>query len=160
MSKNLSDLSGRKGLKENLFKKMGELSMIEGAPKNMDLDKLAKEFLIGAANTYGTASFYDFLKPENKGKKVYVCNGTACLCAGTQDKLIDNLKDHFDADEIGHMTCLGRCHENNAFHLNGKNYSGTTSIDLKAIIDSPAEKNKDCYHVKASGKQILTAPFF
>ena len=22
------------------------------------------------------------LKPENKGKKAYVCNGTACVCAG------------------------------------------------------------------------------
>jgi NADH-quinone oxidoreductase subunit F len=159
MSKNLSDLSGRKGLEENLFNKMGELAIMEGAPKAEDLDKLAKEFLIGTANTYGTASFYDFLKPENKGKKVYVCNGTACLCAGTQEGLIENLKDHFAADEIGHMTCLGRCHENNAFHLNGKNYSGKVAAQLKAILEAPENKNKDNYRVKASHKQILTAPF-
>ena len=80
MSKNLSELTGKKGLKYNLFNKMGELSQDTGTPSVEELDKLAEEFLIGKANTYGTATFYDFLKPENKGKKVYVCNGTACLC--------------------------------------------------------------------------------
>lgn len=83
MSKNLSELSGKKGLKYNLFDKMGELAIDTGTPSVKDLDRLADEFLMGKANTYGTATFYDFLKPENKGKKVYVCNGTACLCAGT-----------------------------------------------------------------------------
>ena len=71
MSKNLSELSGKKGLKYNLFNKMGELAIEEGTPSIEELDKLADEFLIGKANTYGTATFYDFLKPENKGKKVY-----------------------------------------------------------------------------------------
>ena len=35
------------------------------------LAKLADEFLIGKANAFGTASFYDFMKPENKGKLYY-----------------------------------------------------------------------------------------
>ena len=81
MSKNLSELSGRKGLKDNLFDRMGKLAEREGTPDKEELDRLADEFLIGSANTYGTATFYDFLKPENKGKKAYVCNGTAVrLC--------------------------------------------------------------------------------
>ncbi len=159
MSKNLSELSGRKGLDDNLFNRIGELAKPEGTPSIEELDKLAKEFLIGTANTYGTATFYDFLKPENKGKKAYVCNGTACLCAGTQEKVSAELSNHFQANEIGHMTCLGRCHENSAFHLNGKNYSGNAVEDLPNIIDTETEKNKDTYHVKASGKQILTKPF-
>ena len=75
MSDNLSELLGRKGLDKNLFNKMGELSQKNGAPSDVEMNELAKEFLIGTANAYGTASFYDFLKPENKGKKVYVCNG-------------------------------------------------------------------------------------
>ena len=91
MSKNLSELSGRKGIEENLFDKLGKLAQPTGAPSTEDMDKLAEEFLVGKANTYGTASFYDFLKPENKGKRAYVCNGTACVCAGTQDKVIDKL---------------------------------------------------------------------
>lgn len=159
MSKNLSELSGRKGLSDNLFTKMGELALVDGTPSTEELDKLAKEFLIGTANTFGTATFYDFLKPENKGKKVYVCNGTACLCAGTQNDLIKDLKVHYDASEIGHMTCLGRCHENRAFHFNGKNYSGDAANDLDAILNATGEKNKDTYLVRASGKPILTIPF-
>jgi len=159
MSDNLSELLGRKPLDSNLFNKMGELAQATGSPNIEDLDKLAKEFLIGTANTYGTASFYDFLKPENKGKKVYVCNGTACVCAGTQDAVIESLKTHFNANEIGHMTCLGRCHENSAFHYNGKNYSGKALGNLNTIIDSDSELNQDNYNVKANGKTILTEAF-
>ncbi len=159
MSNNLSELLGKKGLDNNLFDKMGKLSQSEGAPNKEGLAKLADEFLIGKANTYGTASFYDFMKPENKGKKVYVCNGTACICAGTQDQLIENLKEEVSADEIGHMTCLGRCHENNAFNYNGKNYSGKESENLKEIFSKETELNKDQHIVKASGKEILTKPF-
>jgi NADH-quinone oxidoreductase subunit F len=163
MSDNLSELLGRKSLDGNLFSKMGELALANGSPSIEDLDKLAKEFLIGTANTYGTATFYDFLKPENKGKKVYVCNGTACVCAGTQDNVIESLKNHFKADEIGHMTCLGRCHENSAFHINGKNYSGDALANLNTIIPiaigTETELNQDNYNVKAYGKEILTKAF-
>ena len=42
MSKNLSYLSGRKGLEENLFEKLGELGEIEGTPKASDIKALAK----------------------------------------------------------------------------------------------------------------------
>jgi len=163
MSDNLSELLGRKSLDGNLFSKMGELALANGSPSIEDLDKLAEEFLIGTANTYGTATFYDFLKPENKGKKVYVCNGTACVCAGTQDNVIESLKNHFEADEIGHMTCLGRCHENSAFHINGKNYSGDALANLNTIIPiaigTETELNQDNYNVKAYGKEILTKAF-
>ena len=115
MSDNLSELLGRKNVKDSLFDKMGKLAEKEGTPNKEELEQLANEFLIGKANTYGTASFYDFMKPENKGKKAYVCNGTACVCAGTQDDVADSLHQYLDANEIGHITCLGRCHENSAF---------------------------------------------
>lgn len=159
MSDNLSELLGRKGLKDNLFNKMGELAKPEGAPSEEAMEKLAQEFLIGNANAFGTASFYDFLKPENKGKKVYVCNGTACVCAGTQEKVIEDLSTKFRHDQIGHMTCLGRCHENSAFHYDGRNYSGDALQNLHAIINSENELNQDSYQVKASGAAILTKPF-
>jgi len=158
MSKNLSELSGRKGLDNNLFDKMGKLAHDSGAPSREDLDQLAEEFLIGKANTYGTASFYDFLKPENKGKKAYVCNGTACVCAGTQDNVNKELEKHFSNDEIGHMTCLGRCHENNAFNLHGNNYSGDDLNNLEEIIRDKSPQS-DHYNVKALGNKILTKDF-
>lgn len=159
MSDNLSELLGRKGLNENLFDKLGKLAQPDGAPSDDAMAELAEEFLVGKANAFGTASFYDFLKPENKGKKVYVCNGTACICAGTQEKVIDSLKLNFDISEIGHMTCLGRCHENSAFHYNGKNYSGDAISNLNSIVDVESTLNQDSYNIKASGKQILTKPF-
>jgi NADH-quinone oxidoreductase subunit F len=159
MSKNISELSGRKGIVENLFDKMGKLALAEGSPSKNDLNLLAEEFLIGKANTFGTASFYDFLRPENQGKKVYVCNGTACVCAGTQDGVHDALKAHFREDEIGHMTCLGRCHENSAFHYNGHNYSGAAIKTLQFGAQTNIESGKDTYHVKAHGQSVLTKPF-
>ena len=159
MSNNLSELLGRKGKEDSLFAKLGELSRPDGTPSEDEMAKLAQEFLIGKANVYGTASFYDFLKEENKGKKVYVCNGTACVCAGTQDKVIENLQTRFSSDEIGHMTCLGRCHENAAFHYNGKNYSGNSHEKLHEIVDTENSLNQDDYVVKAMGKELLTKPF-
>ena len=159
MSDNLSELLGRKGLQENLFEKLGKEAEQEGTPSAEELEALANDFLVGAANTFGTASFYDFLKPENKGKKVYVCNGTACVCSGTQSQVTEALKTKFKAEEIGHMTCLGRCHENSAFHYNNKNYSGQAINDLDEIINDNKQANQDDYNVKASGKQILTQGF-
>jgi NADH-quinone oxidoreductase subunit F len=158
MSKNLSELSGRKGLDDNLFDRLGKLSLERGTPDQEEMDKLAKEFLVGTSTTYGTATFYDFLKPENKGKKAYVCNGTACVCAGTQEKVHAALEQHYAADEIGHMTCLGRCHENSAFHLGGKNYSGAALENLSELIAS-GKAATDAYTVQASGPAILTEPF-
>ena len=159
MSDNLSELLGRKGINDNFFDKLGKLSKQNGSPSPEAMKKLAEEFLIGKANAYGTASFYDFLKPENKGKKVYVCNGTACVCAGTQDKVIESLNNHFNSDEIGHMTCLGRCHENSAFHFNKKNYSGKALERLNELIKSDSDLNKDKYKVEAVGNKILTKEF-
>lgn len=158
MSKNLSELSGRQGLSNNLFEKIGDSAIATGTPDQETLDQLAKEFLMGTANTYGTATFYDFMKPENKGKKIYVCNGSACLCAGTQDDLIAKVKDHFEEAEIGHMTCLGRCHENSSFHLGGKNYSGNAIDELDELIKKTTTK-KDTYHVGHKGAAVLTAAY-
>lgn len=159
MSDNLSELLGRKGVDGSFFNKLGELAKPEGTPSDEAMEKLAEAFLIGKANVYGTASFYDFLKSENKGKKVYVCNGTACVCAGTQEKVIETLQGTFEAEEIGHMTCLGRCHENSAFHYKGKNYSGAALENLKAILTSENDLNQDSYYVKANRKAILTEAF-
>lgn len=158
MSKNLSELAGRKGVVDGLFEKMGEAAAAEGTPSKEKLDQLAKEFLIGTSSTYGASTFYDFMKPENKGKKAYVCNGSACLCAGTQDSVKTKLESTYSTDEVGHMTCLGRCHENSAFHVNGQNYSGS-DIGKIAEISSGESTVDDAYSVSATGKTILTADY-
>jgi NADH:ubiquinone oxidoreductase subunit E len=92
--------------------------------KTISSIRWARIIFFGDAITLGAVSFYDFLKKENEGKKVFVCNGSACLCAGTQDKLHHTLETHFKKEEIGHICCLGRCHEGGALQYQGKNYSG------------------------------------
>ncbi len=155
MSKNLSHLSGRKGLSHNLFEELGIAAKSTGSPDQTQMDKLEKEFLFGKANIYGTVSFYDFLKEENKGKKIFVCNGSACMTANTQTKVHDSIGNHFKAEEIGEMCCLGRCHENSSFHYDGNNYSGEA---INHIDDVIAKKPilEDKYHIASSGRAVLT----
>ena len=158
MSKNLSALSGREGLDHNLFEELGIAAQSTGTPSLEKMDQLADDFIMGKANIYGAASFYDFLRPENKGKKVYICNGSSCMTAGTQDALKEKLSLHFNANEIGDMCCLGRCHENSSFHCNGKNYSGK-AIDEIDTIKKDSKVLNDNYHVAAYGTPVLTNSF-
>lgn len=158
MGKNISELSGRKGLQENLFEQIGRIASESGDDRTERLEKLADEFLIGKANVYGAASFYDFTRAENKGKEFYVCNGSACLTAGTQDALEKKLTGRVGADKVGHMCCLGRCHENGAFHYKDRNYSGKDIEHLEAILKGE-HKTTEKYHVGAIGSPMLTMPF-
>ena len=157
MSKNLSDLSRRKGLTKNLFEELGIAAEKTGTPEITDLEKIREEFLVGKSTVFGTVSFYDFLKPENKGKKVYVCNGSACMTAGTQKDIHSKLESHFKKEEIGEMCCLGRCHENSAFHVNGKNYSGNDINDIEKIKEGKTTSEK--YNVGSKGSAILTSEY-
>lgn len=158
MSKNLSELSGRKGLRENLFEELGIAAKATGTISAERLEQLADEFVMGKANIYGAATFYDFLRPENKGKKVYMCNGSSCLTAGTQPALKEKLLQNFSADEIGEMCCLGRCHENSSFFYEGKNYSGTAVDEIKNIKNDH-KVVADKYNVACYGTPVLTSPF-
>ncbi|MBX7108190.1 MAG: NAD(P)H-dependent oxidoreductase subunit E [Chitinophagales bacterium] len=161
MSKNLSELSGRKGWNKNLFEEIGLAAKGKGTPSAEAIATLAEEFVMGTANVYGAVSFYDFLRPENSNKKVYVCNGSACLTAGTQDELRKKLSHYFSEGEIGEMCCLGRCHENSAFHFGGMSFSGKaveTDFRSVAVTDAPLSVN-DHYHVAGHGVQVLTGEF-
>ncbi len=161
MSKNLTALAARKGkgLTNNLFERIAGLAEENGTSDKDAIKKLADEFLIGNANVYGTATFYDFTKPDNQGKKVYVCNGSACLLAGTQEGVKGQLRKHFREEEIGEMCCLGRCHENAAFHINGQNYSAKQANDIANIVNGTLQAGEDNYRVDSIGTPMLTAAF-
>ncbi|MEZ4910543.1 MAG: NADH-ubiquinone oxidoreductase-F iron-sulfur binding region domain-containing protein [Saprospiraceae bacterium] len=152
MSKNLGELSGRQGLNNSLFEKIGIIS--EKEPSIEDFEKLAREFKMGTANVYGASTFYDFTKASNQGKKAYICNGSACLTAGTQGKTKEFLLKHFNENEIGEMCCLGRCYENNAYQINGFNYSGPDSLKNETFDGRSSNLS---YFVKALGTNILTS---
>jgi len=158
MSKNLSELSGRKGLEKNLFEELGILAEETGTPDIQALNKLREEFLVGKSTVFGSVSFYDFLRPENKDKKVYVCNGSSCMTAGTQDSIKQKLSAHYTADEIGEMCCLGRCHENASFHIAGKNFSGNDIENIEEIKTGKAT-TAEIWNAQSLGTPILTAPY-
>ncbi|MDQ3141512.1 MAG: NAD(P)H-dependent oxidoreductase subunit E [Bacteroidota bacterium] len=158
MSKNLSHLSGRKELTENLFEYIGQLSEQNGALSKEDTAQIADEYLMGTANIFGTASFYDFTRSTNQGKKVYLCNGSACLNAGTQESLKKEMLQFFSDDEIGEMCCLGRCHENAAFHYKGINFSGDSHHKIASIKNGEFLDGMDHYQTKSFGATILTGP--
>lgn len=158
MSNNLSHLLGRKGKHKSLFEALGEAAEKTGTPDSSKMEALHQEFLVGKSTVYGTVSFYDFLRPENQGKKVYVCNGSACMTAGTQQQVHDKVSKHFSSNEIGEMCCLGRCHENSAFHVNGKNYSGSDINQLENIKKGNL-KTAEKYLVASKGTAILTAEY-
>ncbi|MFN9325378.1 MAG: hypothetical protein ACK6A5_08320, partial [Flavobacteriales bacterium] len=77
MSRNISSLSGRAGkeLDDALWERLQQAADGTGTPEDEALTRIADDFLVGEAITYGTSSFYDFLKKGNKGVKAYVCNG-------------------------------------------------------------------------------------
>jgi len=169
MSKNISSLSGRDGkeLDDSLWEHLQLAADKQGGtPDDAMLTAVADSFLVGEAITYGTSSFYDFLKKDNQGKKAYVCNGSTCLVAGTQHHVHHELGKHFKAEEIGHMCCLGRCHENSAFNIGGRNYSGNSVEQLDELVKEVREEKKE-RKVAANGNHfvgssmehpILTAP--
>jgi len=144
LSKNISQLSHRQGLENNLFENITDLT---ADSKSQQIKQKAKEFLLGEAVIYGSTSFYDFIQGENANKKAYVCNGTSCICAGTQAQLTESLKVVIAEDEIGHVCCLGRCHENAAFQIAGNNYSGDDIESLQAIIakNQLSQEELPCY---------------
>jgi len=115
MSKNISKLLGRKGLKESLLKKI-----IQGE----EAENLARDFLVGKSTIEGSQSFYEFLGDDHTENEAWVCMGTACLCSGDVDKTRGALEQQLGKEKVGSMICLGHCYEANAFHYKGKNYSG------------------------------------
>ena len=148
MSKNVSHISGRKGMDENLFSTLVKEGGYTGTAETARLKDLAKEYLVGESTLLGAASFYDFLRKENEGKKAHVCNGSSCMLAGTQDKVKDELAKHYKEEEIGHVCCLGRCHENSSFQVEGVNFSGDAVNNISAILDGA--KGDDTYNVGAN----------
>jgi NADH-quinone oxidoreductase subunit F len=128
MSRNISLLSGKKDDKNSLFGK------IVSSPTQETDNQLASEYNLGISTIHSTKSFYDFLDEEFKSKKAYVCNGTACMCRGTQESVKNKLSSKFGADNVGDMVCLGRCYENSAFHYDGNNYSGDDINQLDQIV--------------------------
>ena len=135
MSKNLRGLSERKGLEENLFNEITNASELHSPGRIERIRDIASESLTGEAHVYGVSTFYDFLKESHINKKIFICDGTACLTSGKQDELKTALNKYFDSSEVGSVTCLGHCHRNKSFMFNGRTYSINDISELDQIFD-------------------------
>jgi len=151
MSENLSKLSARKGLKENLFE---NIIQAKGSP--VALKSIARQHKVGESNVYGASTAYDFIQGSNADKKAYICNGSSCLCANSQPQVKQKLLAYFEQTDIGHATCLGHCHENHSFQLKGKNYSGDDINHLDTIINSNFESKENYTTTCLLDKPLLT----
>ncbi len=153
MSRNISKLSGRKGLKDNLFKRM--INTTNKSKNGKEIKQLAEEYHVGISTIHGAESFYEFLRPEHKEKKAWICNGSACMCAGTQGKVRKKLSEKLGEDKIGMMFCLGHCYETSSFHYNGHNYSGSDIDQIDEIIKGKKINSKKMYSKSFATKTIL-----
>jgi len=153
MSRNISKLSGRKGLKDNLFKRM--IDTTKKSKNGKEIKQLADEYHVGMSTIHGAESFYEFLRPEHKEKKAWICNGSACMCAGTQGKVRKKLSEKLGTDKIGMMFCLGHCYETSSFHYNGHNYSGNDIDQIDEIIKGKKINTKNINSVSHATKSIL-----
>jgi len=152
MSKNISKLSGRIGLKNNLFQKISERS--SKSKKDESMKVLADEYNMGVSTIHGAESFYEFLRPSHREKKAFICNGSACMCAGTQKNLKNKLESKLGKGKVGEMFCLGHCYENHAFHYDGENYAGEDINMIDQIIKGENIKQK-----KFSSKSFASTSF-
>ena len=152
MSKNISNLSGRIGLKNNLFQKISERSL--KSKNDSGMKEIANEYKMGVSTIHGAESFYEFLRPSHREKKAFVCNGSACMCAGTQETLKEKLQEKLGEDKVGEMFCLGHCYENHAFHYDGENYAGKDINQIDKIISGENIKQE-----KYFSKSFATTSF-
>jgi NADH-quinone oxidoreductase subunit F len=141
MSKNLRGLSSRRGLTDSLYDSIADASADGGADGK--LMTVAEEFMTGHAAVLSSGTFYDFLQPSHHGKKVFICDGTACLTSGKSEEVRRNLLQKYRTDEIGLMTCLGHCHSNDAFLVNGEiriagHIGQPETMRVSSNVDMPA----------------------
>ncbi len=153
MSKNISKLSGRVGLKNNLFQKISERSL--KSKKDEGMKSLADEYNMGVSTIHGAESFYEFLRPSHREKKAFICNGSACMCAGTQKNLKNKLESKIGKGKVGEMFCLGHCYENHAFHYDGENYAGEDINMIDKIIKGEGIKQKKFFSKSFASTSFL-----
>ena len=155
-NKNIRSLSARKGLKDNLFENISNLANEQA--DNDDFQNLSRRYFIDDSVVFGTASFYDFTRESERNKKIRVCNGTACMVAGTQDKVHQWASREFPSEEIGHVACVGHCHKNSAILFKDGTYSLSSQEHLQDLI----KKNESGsglleYQVGCNTTPVLTA---
>lgn len=157
-NKSTRSLSARKGLEDNLFENISKLAAADA--NDNEFHKLSRRYLIDDSVVYGTASFYDFTREEERKKKIRICNGTACMVAGTQQRVQEWAEGSFSEEEIGHVACVGHCHTNSAILFKENTYSPRSEEEWNQIVQNANNQNDNAlgYEVDCNTEPVLTAP--
>jgi NADH:ubiquinone oxidoreductase subunit F (NADH-binding) len=145
MSKNLRGLTSRKGLAESLFRDIADAASSSEGEKETLLKGLSDKYLVGKSSILSASSFYDFLDSHHREKKVFICNGTACLTSGKYEKLKKDLSGGFHENEIGTVTCLGHCHSGKAVMIDHSIHHIDYSDRGELTINPGASKDTDLH---------------
>ena len=156
MSKNLRGLSERKGLTESLFREISKAGSAIAGDREKLFSELSDKYLIGKSSVLSVSSFYDFLKCEHIGKKVFMCNGTACMTSGRQTKLKKVLAGKFGENNIGTVSCLGHCHSGNSFIIGKNTFSFDDLNNPEAIIKHSYQSKENFFIGTNVEKPVFT----
>jgi len=157
MSKNLRGLSSRKGLTESLFRGITEAASCNTGSRDQLVSGLSEKYLVGKSSVLSAGSFYDFLKSDHSGKKVFMCNGTACMTSGKQKKLKKALLCKFGGEEIGTVSCLGHCYSGNAFMIN-HNICCFDDLDTPGPLTIQSIKREEGFFVGTNAENPVLIP--
>ncbi len=105
MSKNIRSLSHSAGIESNLFSAIAKAAQTAPASRALMLEQLADTSKLSLSILHGTASFYDFLRPDENDLPTRVCHGTACMVSGSTADVVRKYPD------AGKVMCCGYCYQ-------------------------------------------------
>ncbi len=156
MSQNLTAKAWRNRDREDVLESVEKiLKSADQTSKDFELQKLSHDYALSPAILTGSTGFYDFL--AHADKKIHVCNGTACLNAGTQVALKEKIREHFDDCEIGEVSCVGLCHRNHSLLYGGTTASCGDKESLQKLLDGKPLGQKPFTYVSGD-KSVLIEP--
>ncbi len=127
--------------KSNLINVLNEIQKHEGYISQENLDYLASQIRIAPAKIFSMASFYSFLKLEQKKGRhtIRVCNSPSCYMNGSEN-IINCIREitglapgeHNEQFHFEICSCIGCCDKPPAIMIDEKVY---TKLDKEKIME-------------------------
>lgn len=152
MSRNLQTLGARGAEGQTLFEAL--TAAADGGATAAQVEALAAARRYPAPPLLGAASFYDFLRPDHRGKRAFLCKGTSCLHADAErERARAALAARYAPHEVGEMACVGHCYRGGGLVAEGR------SLDAGCLdqLGDPAEAAPIPFF-PAAAERVLSEP--